>query len=47
MDEIIVVLGNFRPYSSSFRSYNGEMRTDVQGFLEVFRESRGEFLMFF
>ena len=42
IEEIIVVLGNFRPYSSCFRSYNGELRTDIEGFLDVFRGFRGE-----
>ena len=36
-----MVLGYFRPYSSGFRSYNGELRTDVQGFLDVFRGFQG------
>ena len=43
IEEIIVVLGGyFRPYSSCFRSYNGELRTDVLGFLDVFKGFRGE-----
>ena len=42
IEEIIVVLGYFRLYSSRFRSYNGELRTDIQGFLDVFRGFRGE-----
>ena len=40
IEEIIVVLGYFRPYSSRFRSYNGELRTDIEGFLDVFRGIR-------
>ena len=35
--EIIVVLGNFRPYSRDFRFYYGEMRTDVPGFFGLFQ----------
>ena len=42
IEEIIVVLGYFRPYSSRFRSYNGELRTDIQGFLDVFRGFCGD-----
>ena len=42
IEEIIVVLGYFRPYSSRFRSYNGELRTDIQGFSDVLRGFLGE-----
>ena len=37
IEEIIVVLGYFSPYSSGFGSFPCEMKTDVQGFFRGFQ----------
>ena len=38
----MVVLAHFRPFSSGFRSYYGEMRIDVTGFLDLFKGFQDE-----